>query len=211
MENLFRDLDAVPWSELSHAYGQASDVPGLIRALVSENHDDRQEALYQLLGNVWHQGTIYEASSYVVPFLVRMLRTPSTPDRSIVAMILAAIASGSPYLEVDASQNGTSRETWSEILAKEGKDFNQQVALEREWVNAAQSVVDPHLSLLYEFIDHEEPELRLTIALALGNYPNHAAQSLEALNNAYDVEVEEHIKEAIEGSRMRLQTDSEEN
>ena len=49
---------------LHHAYGPAEDVPNQLRALISHDEKQRDEALYALHGNIWHQGTIYEATSH---------------------------------------------------------------------------------------------------------------------------------------------------
>lgn len=64
-------LDEVPWGSLHHAYGPAADVPGLLRALADP--DQREGALWALYGNVFHQGTRYEATPHVVPFLVELI------------------------------------------------------------------------------------------------------------------------------------------
>jgi hypothetical protein len=65
---MLEGLNEINWSQLHHAYGEASDVPVLIRKLLSKDENERNEALDHLFGNIWHQGTIWEASSYAVPF-----------------------------------------------------------------------------------------------------------------------------------------------
>ncbi len=202
--DIFNDLEAVPWSDLRHAFGPADDVPNLLRALVSDVYEDRREALYELMTTVWHQGMIYEVSAYVVPFLVNMLRSQSTPDRSMPALLLASIADGSSYLEVHAQPNTAGRETLPERLDREDQEFDQQLDRERDWVRTVREAVDPHLDLLYEFLVHEEPELRLAVALALGNYPGHATQSILMLDNAIANEDEGYVREAMEESKARL-------
>ena len=69
------ELDKVPWSELSHAYGPATDVPKLISDLVSKKIRRRNKALTELQGNIIHQGTVYTATPYAVPFLVDLMIT----------------------------------------------------------------------------------------------------------------------------------------
>jgi hypothetical protein len=66
---MFEGMDLVPWHKLKHAYGTADDVPGLIRALASSSTETRKEAYLEFHGNIWHQGTMYEATPYAVPFL----------------------------------------------------------------------------------------------------------------------------------------------
>ena len=73
-------LDAVAWDLFEHAYGPATDVPELLRALVCGDDDQAaeaaqeiaQEALYELYGNIWHQGSVYPATVPAVPFLVEI-------------------------------------------------------------------------------------------------------------------------------------------
>ncbi|MEZ6089128.1 MAG: hypothetical protein R3C05_14090 [Pirellulaceae bacterium] len=93
-------LDDVPWHTLQHAYGTAEDVPRLIRQLqiADPSHAQEESALWQLFGNIYHQGTVYEATSYAVPFLIQLLEDPSTQDPVGILGLLAAIAKGSSYL-----------------------------------------------------------------------------------------------------------------
>jgi hypothetical protein len=65
-------LAEIPWGDLSHAYGSAEDVPGLLRAIASGDAEAAGNAVHELFGNIWHQGTVYEAAEYAVPFLARM-------------------------------------------------------------------------------------------------------------------------------------------
>jgi hypothetical protein len=85
-------LDSIPWSKLKHAYGPADDVPGLLRALTSTDAAERDSAQSDLFGNIWHQGTVYEATAYAVPFLVQLALASSVPDRADVLGLLGAIA-----------------------------------------------------------------------------------------------------------------------
>jgi HEAT repeat protein len=97
---MFEKLDAIDWAALSHAYGSAEDVPELLRALVSDDEETRHGALDALYGNIWHQGTIYEATGYAVPFLFEIAADERLPDRREVLELLHAIAEGTSYLDV---------------------------------------------------------------------------------------------------------------
>ncbi|MFF5261975.1 hypothetical protein ACFY4C_23810 [Actinomadura viridis] len=87
-------LDTVDWADLHHAYGSAADVPGQLTALLSADAEERHQAHNQLRGNVYHQGTRWQASCHVVPFLTGLVDDPGTPDRAAVADLLRAIALG---------------------------------------------------------------------------------------------------------------------
>lgn len=88
------DVDAVSWHRLHHAYGPATDVPDQLRALRSRDTARRADALACLSGNVYHQGTRWQASQAVVPFLVALIDDPETPDRTSVVGLLRRIAVG---------------------------------------------------------------------------------------------------------------------
>jgi hypothetical protein len=92
-------LDDIVWRRLSHAYGSASDVPGQVRALLSDDDGERKMALWQLGGNVVHQGSRYQASASVVPFLLEILAGPSPltpPERVRLVELLGELAIGDP-------------------------------------------------------------------------------------------------------------------
>jgi hypothetical protein len=65
-------LDAHPWAGTTHAYGQAEDLPDVLRALTGDDEEAADEAVSELYGSVLHQGTVYAASAEVAPFLARI-------------------------------------------------------------------------------------------------------------------------------------------
>ncbi|MFC4120443.1 hypothetical protein [Nonomuraea zeae] len=87
-------LESIGWAELHHAYGPAVDVPGQLRSLLSADAGARGWARHQLWGNVYHQGTRWQASCHVVPFLTELVADPATPDRAAVLALLRAVALG---------------------------------------------------------------------------------------------------------------------
>lgn len=69
------DVDAFDWIAVSHAYGDASDMPSMLRALVVDagaNSESHSEGVSDLWGAIVHQGTVYSASTASVPFLARL-------------------------------------------------------------------------------------------------------------------------------------------
>ena len=42
---MLEGLDEINWSQLHHAYGEANNVPQLIRKLLSKNERERNEAI----------------------------------------------------------------------------------------------------------------------------------------------------------------------
>lgn len=89
------ELDDVRWCDLTHAYGPAEDVPALIRALYEDDAEAADEAIYELYGNIHHQGTIYQASAPAVPFLAHAVHhAPGKRDELL--MLLAVLADHDP-------------------------------------------------------------------------------------------------------------------
>ncbi|GAA0473505.1 hypothetical protein Aca07nite_56700 [Actinoplanes capillaceus] len=87
-------LDAVSWDRLHHAYGIADDVPDMLRALRDPDPEIRGDALGGLHATVLHQGTRFEASQEVMPFLVTLIDDPATPDRGDLLQLLTGLAIG---------------------------------------------------------------------------------------------------------------------
>ncbi|BEL05054.1 hypothetical protein Q0Z83_032450 [Actinoplanes sichuanensis] len=88
------DLGTVPWAQLHHAYGPASDVPAHLTALRSPDPATRDQALDALAISVCHQGTRWEVSQWVVPSLIALIDAPDTPGRGAVLHLLTRIAVG---------------------------------------------------------------------------------------------------------------------
>jgi hypothetical protein len=72
-------LDSPDWSELSHAYGNASDIPELLRQLqhLPSSVND-QEPWFSIWSSLAHQGDVYSASFAAVPYVVASLATAPT-------------------------------------------------------------------------------------------------------------------------------------
>jgi len=97
---MLEGLKSVDWERLTHAYGEAADIPGLIRALSSDDEEERREGLEGLFGTIWHQGTVYEATAPAVPFLIELLANPGVKGKDGILQLLACIAEGSSYVDV---------------------------------------------------------------------------------------------------------------
>jgi tetratricopeptide (TPR) repeat protein len=87
-------LSSTDWEAVDHAYGPATDVPQLIRDLVSGDPATRALALSELSGNVIHQGTRFSATPKVVPYLIELVAAPGVPDRAAVLRYLIKLVAG---------------------------------------------------------------------------------------------------------------------
>ena len=91
---MLENLERVSWHQLTHAHGEASDVPELLWGLASEEADLRKEALRDLYNSIWHQGAVFEASAHAVPFLIELLQEPGVVCRDDILLLLAHLATG---------------------------------------------------------------------------------------------------------------------
>jgi len=135
------NLDVIDWKSLRHAYGEASDVPKLIRALVSDHPGKREGALDALFSTIWHQGTVYSASPAAVPFLVELLNTDAQEDLPAILELLAHLATGTPDEDEQAASNVAT---------------------------AAREAVSRGLAVYVRRLGHREPAVRVAAAYLLG-------------------------------------------
>lgn len=175
IEDVFHGIDDVDWHNLHHAYGPADDVPTLLRLLVSDDADVREDTWQTLYSNIWHQGTVFEASAYAVPFFLRLLADPRTPDRLSLFGMLQSLATGSSYLAAHHREDDSSR-NWRQILAKEGKDFDVELQHELSYVRAANEAVGEGFALFLKFAEdaNQDIELRREAISTLALLSTHA-------------------------------------
>ena len=89
-DEILRELDEIPWAELQQAFGKADDDPRLLRAIVADG-EDAGDALWELSSALVHQGTVWPATRYAVPFLAR-IAAAGIGDASHVVGTLGFIA-----------------------------------------------------------------------------------------------------------------------
>ncbi|RFB04054.1 hypothetical protein [Parvularcula marina] len=83
------ELNSHRWSKLSHAYGTASDIPGLLAALEKcpPAEDEESEPYFTLWSSLCHQGDIYTASYAALPHLIRVcLEQPARTHWSVLQL-----------------------------------------------------------------------------------------------------------------------------
>lgn len=72
-------LESPEWSELKHAYGNASDIPNLLRQLNSlPSSEGDKEPWFSIWSSLAHQGDVYSASFAAVPYVIRVLKQAPT-------------------------------------------------------------------------------------------------------------------------------------
>lgn len=128
--SLMGDWDSIDWASLHHAYGPADNIPGLLYAMFSRDVEAAEVMLDDLMNRILHQGTVYPATPYVLPYLQRMLIAAQPFPREVILRKLARMARRSaaepipPALEAfyAACHRG---------YAQRGEDFGAYLAIKR--------------------------------------------------------------------------------
>jgi hypothetical protein len=108
-------IDSVPWSRIVHFYGRATEVPGNIRDLATDNCAEAQN---NLLGCLEHQDGVAQATPFAVWFIIKMLNAGAVRDPEGVRRLLAVIhAAARSQLECNTKLPGTM--DWNALLAEE--------------------------------------------------------------------------------------------
>jgi hypothetical protein len=122
-------LAAIPWHRYTHAYGPASDVPTDLRRLASCDRQVREQALRQLSGSIYHQGSIFGATAVAVPFLLRIALDRRLVDRAEICQLLAEIANSSAvHPEVIRKRYARRGEKWPSLPVPSEEALQREIA-----------------------------------------------------------------------------------
>lgn len=121
---MLEQIKNIDWTNLKHAYGSANDVPNDIRNLTSPDEKIRDKALHNLYGNIFHQGTRYEATPYAIPFLYELIGNESVKDRHKIISLLVNLALG--YEEEYLSEGINPENFRNELMENEANMTNGQ-------------------------------------------------------------------------------------
>ena len=203
---MLEGLDDIDWHRLSHAYGEASDVPNLIRDVVSPDQEQRDSALQQLFATIWHQGTVYEATVHALPFLIDLLgvQDDQVPDAELLPLLVASILCGCGYAEVHCAQARINPFTRRPIPPP--PDLDQRLAQERRVVAEVRRVGTRAVPLLVPYVKHPNADLRVAIADAFSRYPALSSLTAPCLRDALAVESDETTREAMAAALAALAT-----
>lgn len=191
------------WARLTHAYGSAADVPDQIRALLSPHAEDRVDALQDLYGNIFHQGTVYEATARAVPFLLEVLAAEGFDEQPQLLGLLTSIVVAQDALWLPAglpiAEHRRAAEGGDVLLAAAPRpgddDFDEDAgdsyylfALSQEeqtrlLAHVAVAVYDAVQAGVPRFREllTSEPPVQCMAAYALAWFPEEAPESLRAL------------------------------
>ncbi len=180
-------LDRVDWDQLSHAYGEASDVPDLLRALASEEAEARSHALDELYGNIWHQGTVYEATAHAVPFLLELLEEPAVQAKDRIVDFLRSLATGSSYLDVHKDLAFSPQQQGA-------ADFERELTGELGFVKAAREAVLAGTATYLRLLSDGDVDIRTMAAFLLAALEERRGDIRPVLLERLGVEPDPQVK-----------------
>ncbi|MEU6802024.1 HEAT repeat domain-containing protein [Streptomyces neyagawaensis] len=168
------ELEAVDWAGLEHNYGTAEDVPELLRRCAGSDPDDAEDAAFDLLNHLYHQGGwVCPAATAALPFVLRLAAAPQvTPRRTLLELVgrLAAEAGSVEARFLDPHWSATWKRHLPDVLALLA---DPEPEIRRAAADVIGACADPGDDALPVFLSrwHAEtdPVTRLDLVLALGN------------------------------------------
>jgi hypothetical protein len=179
----FDGLDSIDWKSLTHAYGSAADIPKLLRATITDDFDQFGKAYSDLVNAINHQGTVYQATSYAVPFLINLIncqngyeKRPEAPSyKALILYVLHNMAAGgSPWRQ--------------RIHSPESRTIFDS------WVTEARVAVCKGTPVYQPLLNDPDPEIRLVVSEILSSCAQEMEDAAQAVRKAILAERDLSIK-----------------
>ena len=195
---MLESLDLIPWQDLERSraietfFDSVSDLPILLRQLLSHDETERSYALGRLYESLLHQGTRCSATPYVISFIIELCGEPSVPNRERLLYFWShAITS---YFSIQE------RPRWGdgEKIYSGGKV--DKLAIECGFDEELHQIYRESLKgeeLLYQLLNSDEPKIRGGAVRVLACMPTIAESSVPKLIARFDREEVSWIRGAI--------------
>jgi len=172
---MLETLDRVPWADLHHAFGPAVDIPAIVRGAAGGD----ARALDSLFENIWHQGTVYEATPHVVPFLLELLAAPQANGSKLLVLLrLIGTGRSERWCESSAEAVACGADRYLELLNSPDQEVRTSAARTLSTCVRRASELAPRL---VEHITSERDELvRAALVFACGNLGVVSAAAMES-------------------------------
>ena len=142
---MFERLDEIDWASLNHAYGSAADVPAMLRNMASDVPDVRDNAFYEAYGNIFHQGTRYQASAPAIPFLLELLADASYTSHADVLLLIGNLVVGYSDAFVPfgtADHIAALRADYAALSGRPDAERSEEQREEVQWLSWLIAIVD---------------------------------------------------------------------
>jgi hypothetical protein len=175
---MLENLEKIDWGSVQHCNGPANNIPKLLQDLLSNDKKTQSSAILQLFDNIWHHGTVYEATAPVVPFLYEILENPSCYERFSIVWLLGVIANGTSNLPVQHSEK-------------------KNLEIEMIWAKNAHIAVRQGVKTILGLLDDKDKDLRLPVVLLLTLLPEEAAQITPVLSSILSIEKNSEVRAGL--------------
>jgi hypothetical protein len=192
--NMLKNVEKVDWINVHGAYGTAQKFPQWLNDLASSDERIRQDARANLNEYCFHQQSIYEATPYVVPFLIELLEIEAVADKDALLNMLAAFY-GAARMD----------ETWYHQPWGNEDDFVQRVKKSRLASENTRLGIRAGVPIYIRFLNDNDSEVRKQAALLLGMLRPDAIQLAPLLCQRILIEEVAEVKAtAIESLRKLI-------
>ena len=158
------DIFRIDWRNLTHALGAAEDVPQQILGLMSDKASARAQVLNQLYSTIWHEGMVFEATAYAVPFLIQLLEHPNVQEKDQVLVLLSNLASGQAPVDVMSSTKESGQE----------QAGLPNAATQRRWAYDTYKTVMRGISVFIRLLEKGKLEERIAAPYVLSCFDSEA-------------------------------------
>jgi hypothetical protein len=165
------------WSKIKTAYGTAENVPRMLAQLESATGKRFDELFSELVNEICHQGTVYEAMVYVVPRFIELLRDDPPPHYAAIAEWLAYL-SAKAFEYVKRPPNLSPRTATNPFT---GGAVEFHVDDDRKWVRRSREAIETGLDVYLPLLRHKNLSMRCSAAQILAAFPEEAAQLVPML------------------------------
>jgi hypothetical protein len=159
-EQRVQKLEEINWQAVKTCYGFAVDMPKWITELTSPDERVRRNAFEEIAIQVYHQGSIYEASAYVVPFLIDLLPSVGEWEKRHLLALLTLLVTGVPAIDEGY--------LWLKpILEQNGRCFEQEVQEAQRHAAATRAAVLEGLPVFLSLLQDASDDVRSDAAILI--------------------------------------------
>lgn len=179
---MLEQIENIDWANLKHAYGSAADVPNDIRNLTSLDDKIRDKALYNLYGNIFHQGTRYEATPHAIPFLYELIENETVKDKHKIISLLINLALG--YEEEYLPEGINPEKFRNELMESEANMTDEQKENCEKYGYSAVALINCYdfvkegIPILLKCIKSDEEKIRTAALYATSWFPEEVENSI---------------------------------
>ncbi len=195
---MLEGLDKIDWKNLEHAYGEASDVPDLIRSLASKDEEKRADALWELYGNIFHQGTRYKATPFAIPFIFELIRGPQVLDKANLIKFTVDLALGYPEAFLPKGPNVEDWAIDANQLKEEAKIEDLGEA-DQDWLEDMEAFIESYkatlkeISTYYTCLESKNSEIKIMAIFAVAWFREESKNSIPKIRDLIKKETDDTI------------------